>query len=208
MLASMRDVGYRRVVLMPRVEIEERITRLQRHHDFFERAVAGALAYAVDGALDLAGAGDYRGQTVGHGHAQIVVAVDRQTHLADAAHVLAQIAEQLGKLIGYGVTDRVRNIHRGGAGLDRRPRPPVSGNPARCATRPRARTRRPRTRLARDLHALDRGADDFLLRHVQLVLPMDGAGREKHVDAMTRRDLRAPWPPARCLRDCSARDRR
>ena len=39
------------------------------------------------------------------------------------------------------------------------------------------------------LHAFDRSTDDFVLRHVQLVLPMDGARGEEHVDAFLRRRL-------------------
>ena len=101
-----------------RVEIEERIARLQRHDDFFERAVAGAFADAVDGAFDLARAGDHGRETVGHRHAQVVVAVHRQADLVDAAHVLAQVAEQLGEFIGHRVADRVRDVHRGRAGFD------------------------------------------------------------------------------------------
>ena len=40
--------------------------------------------------------------------------------------------------------------------------------------------------LARDLHALDRAADDLLLRHVELVLAMDRAGGQEHVQAVAR----------------------
>ena len=49
--------------------------RLERHHDFFERSVARALADAVDGALDLPRAGLHRRQRIRHRQAQIVVAV-------------------------------------------------------------------------------------------------------------------------------------
>ena len=118
MFDSMREVGIQARGVDARVEIEERIARLQRHDDFFERAVAGALADAVDGALDLPRAGDHGGEAVGHRHAEIVVAVHREADLVDAAHVLAQVAEQLGEFIRHGVADRVRNVHRGGAGLD------------------------------------------------------------------------------------------
>ena len=173
---------------MPRVEIEERVARLQRHHDFFERAVARALADAVDGALDLARAGHHGGQAVGHRHAEIVVAVHRQADLVDAAHVLAQVAEQLREFIRHGVADRVRNVDRGGAGLD------DGFDHLREEIELGARGVLGReldvvAELARDLHALDGRADDLLLRHVELVLAMDRAGREEHVDA-------AASPPA------------
>ncbi len=41
-------------------------------------AVSGALADAVDGALDLTGTGGDGGQRVGDGHAEIVVTVARR----------------------------------------------------------------------------------------------------------------------------------
>ena len=65
-----------RSVLMPVVERQPIAARLQHHHDLFERAVARALADAVDGALDLARAVLHGGQRVGDRQAQVVVAVD------------------------------------------------------------------------------------------------------------------------------------
>ena len=61
---------------------------------------------------------------------------------------------------------------------------------------------------ARVLHAFDRRVDDLLLRHVELVLAMDRAGREEHVNARLRRDLARRSRPCRCPRGCSARGRR
>jgi hypothetical protein len=40
-------------------------TRAHRHHDFFQRSIASALAKTVDRALDLPCAGQYRGQRIG-----------------------------------------------------------------------------------------------------------------------------------------------
>ncbi len=40
--------------------------------------------------------------------------------------------------------------------------------------------------LARHLHAFDGGLEDLLLRHVELVLAVDRARREEHVNAMLR----------------------
>jgi hypothetical protein len=82
MFDSMREVGIEPGRVDAGVQVEERVARLQRHDDFFERTVAGAFADAVDGALDLAGAGDHRGQAVGHRHAEIVVAVHREPILS------------------------------------------------------------------------------------------------------------------------------
>ena len=62
----------------------------QGHDDFFQRAVPGPFAQAVDGALDLARAGLHGGQAVGHGHAQVVVTVDADHRLVDIGHAVAQ----------------------------------------------------------------------------------------------------------------------
>ena len=50
-------------------------------------AVAGPLADAVDRAFDLPGPFAQRGQAVGDGQAQVVVAVDAEARLVDAADV-------------------------------------------------------------------------------------------------------------------------
>ena len=58
----------------------------QRHHDLFERRVAGALADAVDRALDLAHAALDRRQAVGDGEAEIVVAVRAEDGAVGVRH--------------------------------------------------------------------------------------------------------------------------
>ena len=75
---------------------------LQRHDDLFEGAVAGPLAEAVDGAFDLPGPFEHGGEAVGDGHAQVVVAVDAEDDLVDAADVLLQVGD------GGGVLARAR----------------------------------------------------------------------------------------------------
>src|SRR5450755_475186 len=51
------------------------VAGLDRHDDLLERAVSGALADAVDGALDLPRPGLNRGDRVGYRESQIVVAM-------------------------------------------------------------------------------------------------------------------------------------
>ena len=207
MLETSREVGYRRLVWMPVVTIEERGARLERHHHFLERAVAGALADAVDGALDLARAGDHRGQAVGHRHAQVVVAVHREPHAVDAAHVLAQVAEQLRELVRHRVADGVGDVDGGGAGRDRR-LDHLRQELELGARGVLGRELDVLAQLARALHALGRGAQDLLLRHVELVLAMDRAGGEEHVDALARRRLERPRRELDVLAGCSAPGRR
>ncbi len=189
------------------LQIEKLRARGQRHDHLFQRAVAGALADAIDRAFNLAHPGDHRGQAVGHRHAQIVVAVDRQAHLVDAAHVLAQVPEQFAKFIRYRVADRVGNVDRCGARIDRGldharqeiqfgARGVLGGEFHIIAI------------LAGDLHGLHRAAHDFILRHVQLVFAMDRAGGQKNVQPVARARAPEPWPPVRCPRGCSAPGRR
>ena len=67
---------------------------MQRHHDLFERRVAGALADAVDRALDLPGAAFDRGERIRDGQAEIVVAVRAEDHPIGMRHALANRAEE------------------------------------------------------------------------------------------------------------------
>ncbi len=170
------------------VQAVDAFTRLQRHHDFLERAVARALADAVDRAFDLPRAATHGHQAVGHGQTEVVVAMHRERHAPDATHVLAQVAEQLGELVRHRVADRVGMLT-------------VVAPASITASTTSARNSRFGARgvlgreldvvaeLARDLHALDGAADDLVLRHVELVLAMDRAGGEEHVDAVPLRIL-------------------
>ena len=104
----------------------------------------------------------------------------------DAAHVLAQIAEQLRKLIRHRVAHRVGNVDRRCAGIDHR------FNHLRQKLKLGARgilgrKFHIRTALARHVHRIDGEPQDLILRHVELVLAVDRAGRQEHVQAVTRR---------------------
>ena len=62
--------------------------RAERHHDFFQRGVAGPFADPVDGAFHLARAVADAGERVGHRQAEIVVAVHADDGPLDVRHVL------------------------------------------------------------------------------------------------------------------------
>ena len=92
-----------------------------RHHHLLERGVAGALAEAVDRALDLPRAADlHRGERVGHRHAEVVVAVHRPHRLVRVRNLLAQGANELAEQLRHRVADRVRDVDGGRALLDHR----------------------------------------------------------------------------------------
>ena len=69
-----------------RVERQPILAHAQRHHDLLERRVAGALADAVDRALDLAHAALDRREAVGDGEAEIVVAMRAEDRLVGVRH--------------------------------------------------------------------------------------------------------------------------
>src|SRR5438105_4733993 len=83
---------------------------VQRHHDLFESGVSGALADAVDGALDLARARVERRETVGDGESEVVVTVDAYRHPGRADHALAHGVDNLAELRRRRVADRVGDI--------------------------------------------------------------------------------------------------
>ena len=92
----------------------------EQHHDLLERGVAGPLADAIDGRLDLAGARHHAGQRVGDRQAQVVVAVHREHDAVDLRHPPAQPVQDLDVLLGDGVADGVGDVDRGRAGGDGR----------------------------------------------------------------------------------------
>ena len=100
------------------LDIEEVGAGLDAHDDLFEGSVAGALADAVDGALDLAGAGGGGGEAVGGAEAEIVVAVNGKGDGVDALDVLEDAVDELGELLRDGVADGVGDVDGGGAGRD------------------------------------------------------------------------------------------
>src|SRR3984957_19885134 len=89
-----------------------------RHHRLFQRGIAGALADAVDGALDLAGAGAYAGERIRHRHAEVVVAMHREDGLVGIRHPIAHHLDQRKIFLRHRVPDGVGNIDGGGTGLD------------------------------------------------------------------------------------------
>jgi hypothetical protein len=95
------------------------VARGEDRGDLFEGRIAGALADAVDGALDLPRPAFDAGQRVGDGHAEVVVAMGGVDDVLAARNPLAHGAEKLRVLGGRGIADRVGDVDRSGAGLDR-----------------------------------------------------------------------------------------
>ena len=109
---------YRRSCSRPLVDVG---AGLQGHHDFFERGVAGALADAVDRALDLPRARPAGRQAVGHrqgpgrrGSGPRRWPCSAAGHLLDAGRRSAPVV-----LDGRRVADRVRHVQVEAPGLER-----------------------------------------------------------------------------------------
>ena len=160
----------------------------QRHHDILERAIAGALANAVDGAFDLPRTATYRSQRIGYRHAEIVVTMGRKDRVRRAVYVRAKEAEQLVDLVRRRIAHGVGNVERGGAfrrgdrqafdqkvlfGSD-----PVLGRKFDILSEVPGMRDRAANRL-----------DHLGLAHLQLGLAMDRAGCQEDVDALARRLL-------------------
>ena len=80
------------------------------HHQLFERRVAGALADAVDRALDLARAALDRRDAVGDGESEIVVAVRAEDGLVGVGHALNDVREEFARFVRRGVANGVRQV--------------------------------------------------------------------------------------------------
>ena len=116
------------------VERQHVAAGLDRHDDLFERGVAGALADAVDGALDLPRAAFDAGERVGDRQAEVVVAVDaRRSPCRRSARARAASRNMRAILVRRRVADRVGQVDRRGAGLDRRL--DAAAEDSRCSVR-------------------------------------------------------------------------
>ena len=89
---------------------EEVGARVDRHDHLFHRGVAGALADAVDGALDLARAVAHGGQRVGDGHAEVVVAVRAPADRSPPGVLAIRYCEQPAELVRHGVAGGVGHV--------------------------------------------------------------------------------------------------
>ena len=95
------------------------VAHFERHDDFFEGGVAGALAQTIDRAFDLTCPAGDCGQCIGRRHAQIIVAMGGKDHIIGAWHGLDQAFDQIGTLDRGGVADGIGDVDRRRACLDR-----------------------------------------------------------------------------------------
>ena len=196
-------------VSTPVVQADVGRPRVQQHHDLLERGVARALAEAVDRDLDLARAGLQARERVRDRETEVVVAMDGQDHVAQAGRQLVEPRQEGGELRRHRVADRVGDVDRRGALVDRRLQHVGGELDVRAcrvhrreldvlAQRARMGDRRSRLRM----HVLARG--------LELVDDVDVRGRDERVDARAL-GVTHGLPCALdvgCLRPCQAGDDR
>ena len=154
----------------------------QGHHDLFERGVAGALTEAVDRDLHLAGTGLDGRHRIGRGQAQVVVAMDaHRGGRADQVHHALHQGPELGR---NRIADGVRDIDRGRTGLHDRLvdlEQEVGIGPRRVLGRELdlGIATQLLTSVADPAHGFGQGGGPV---DPQLVLEVDIAGRDEHVE--------------------------
>ena len=132
--------------------------------------------------LTVTSAGAQAGERVGDGQAEVVVAVHGDDHVLGTGRVLDDAGDKRAELVRHRVTDGVRDVERGGAGLDDGGEHLVEKFRVAAAgvLRRELDIRAQRARIGDHLDGL---GGHLLARHAELVLEVEVAGREEGVDA-------------------------
>ena len=168
-----------------RVELEVVAACPDRHDHFLQRAVAGPLPDAVDGAFHLPGSLLQGSQTVGDGEAQVIMAMNADHDLVDVSHVPPEMSDQTSVLSRHCVAYCVGDVDGGGAGFNcflhhlrqevrLGARRVLGGELYIVAIVPCA------------LDSFDGPSQDLLFGHAELKFAVNGAGGEEYMDALPR----------------------
>ena len=162
-------------------EFEYWFTGVQRHHHFFERRVACALADAVDRQLGLPRPGGDACQRVRGCQPEVVVAVDGDGALLDPRRVLDDALDQFTELVRRGVADGVGDVEGSGPGPDRFAQHDVQKLGVTAASIFGAELDIV-AQVFRVSHHLGHALDHLLGIHLQLVLHVNLGRGEERVD--------------------------
>ena len=108
-----------------RIQAEQVAAGAEGHDHLFQRCIARPLADAVDRHLHLPRPGPHPGQRIGRGHAQVVVAVDRDGRPVDVGHMLDDAPDERAKLLRRGVAGRIGDVDHRRPGVNDRFQHPV-----------------------------------------------------------------------------------
>ena len=165
----------------PRVAAVVITAGAEGHDDLLERAVARPFTEPVDRALHLACAGLDTREAVGHGQAEVVVAVHADHGAVDAAHPFPQTLDDMVHLEGRGIADRVGDVDGGGARVDDR-----LDHAAEEIDLGAGRILRRKldvvAEVPRMFHAGHRAGEHLVLVHPQLELAVDRTRRQEDVN--------------------------
>ena len=158
------------------------------HDNFFQRRIPGSLADSIDRALDLACPFEHRSQTIPHGEAKVVVAMDGDHRLRTIWHLLANAANEPPEFLWHRIADRIGNIDRpGSCGNHRLDHFIEIGGIGTAGIH--GRELHIVHVAPRPLHHFDRALLRLVARHSELMLQMDIRGREKRMDTDLGRPL-------------------
>ena len=131
------------------VERQHVVAHLHRHHDFFKRGIARPFADAVDGALDLARAGQMPASEFATAMPRSLWQCAENRALSEFGTRSRSMRDKREIFVRRGVADGVGDVDRGRAGPDRSFDTRGTGNRARCGCRPPPTIRHRRCDCAR-----------------------------------------------------------
>ena len=92
------------------IRVVEILSRLQRHDDFFQGRISGALSDAVDGAFQLSDARTDGRQRICHRQAQVIVTVNGDIHRIESRTLFPQLCEECEIFLRHDISYSIRTI--------------------------------------------------------------------------------------------------
>ena len=110
-LADHATSGQNLLCINANIQIEIIAASFNSHDDFFKRAIAGALAQAVDRAFNLPCTADFHAcQRVRNGHAEIVMAMHGPHNFVRIGNAFTQVFDEITIQLRNGIADGVGHI--------------------------------------------------------------------------------------------------
>src|SRR5262252_4129144 len=158
------------------------LSRIQCHHDLFQSSISGALSNSVDRALDLTRSIFDGCKAVRDRQTKIIVAMRTNRDAIRILEALSQRSNQLAILGRSLITDRVRNVHDRGAGIDdciEYRAQVIDFSPSGIFRRKLHLVAKPSSAL----DSLDGNVESFASRLIEFVFQVNVTGSKKGMDA-------------------------